>query len=516
MRREGQIAAGETHAMRGWLALALASLVGAGLFSLAVLLARMPPFDRLVTDPVWFRRALVVHVDLALVVWFAAVLGALFHLVPARGRTGWWTRAGVKVSALGTAVIVAGSLVPGTTPVLANYVPVLDHPVYLVGLGLVALGLVMTLVCRRLLPGHEARAGIDGLPASARTGARAAALLFLIAMVTLVITIVKLPDGLPPANRYELLFWGPGHILQVAHVAGMLTAWSILAGRALGRDVIGRKAAAVLFGLLVLPALAGPMLAGSGPASISTHHGYTQLMRWGIFPVVLVTLGLLVRAIVRARREGTLPAGDRRLLALYASAVLAVLGFVLGALIRGSSTMIPAHYHASIGAVTASYMALVPLLLGAPVRAAVGRRAARLRARVVAWQPAIFGAGQAVFALGFALAGTQGMARKVYGAEQHVRTWLETVGLVVMGVGGLVAVAGGLAFLVIAGAAWRARTPLPLEDPDAASLDPETDGQPLAPAGAGRRHPAAVLHAVGLARAVEHAAGKAAVRGGRP
>lgn len=72
----------------------------------------------------------------------------------------------------------------------------------------------------------------------------------------------------------------------------------------------------------------------------------------------------------------------------------------------------------------------------------------------------MFGVGQAVFAVGFALAGAHGMARKAYGAEQHIRTTAETVGLGIMGLGGLMAVSGGLVFLWIVGAAWRERIAL--------------------------------------------------------
>jgi hypothetical protein len=60
-----------------------------------------------------------------------------------------------------------------------------------------------------------------------------------------------------------------------------------------------------------------------------------------------------------------------------------------------------------------------------------------------------FGGGQAVFGLGFALAGAYGLGRKQYGAEQHVRSLGEYLGLGVMGLGGLVAVAGGLLFLAV-------------------------------------------------------------------
>jgi cytochrome c oxidase subunit 1 len=54
-----------------------------------------------------------------------------------------------------------------------------------------------------------------------------------------------------------------------------------------------------------------------------------------------------------------------------------------------------------------------------------------------------------VFGLGFALAGAYGLGRKQYGTEQHVRSLGEYLGLSVMGLGGFVAVAGGIFFLAV-------------------------------------------------------------------
>ncbi len=65
-----------------WLGLALGVLALAGLFSLVVVVGRMPPFDRLVTDPLFFKRGLVVHVNLALVAWFYSFVAALLFLLP--------------------------------------------------------------------------------------------------------------------------------------------------------------------------------------------------------------------------------------------------------------------------------------------------------------------------------------------------------------------------------------------------------------------------------------------------
>jgi heme/copper-type cytochrome/quinol oxidase subunit 1 len=133
------------------------------------------------------------------------------------------------------------------------------------------------------------------------------------------------------------------------------------------------------------------------------------------------------------------------------SALLTLLGFALGAGIRGSNTMIPAHYHASIGGITAAFMTVTYLMLRA-FGFSISTR--RLR-RAAAWQPITYGVGQMIFASGFALAGIYGMSRKTYGAEQAGRGLGESIGLGVMGIGGLIAVVGGLLFLGIVASIWR-------------------------------------------------------------
>src|SRR5438045_2418062 len=75
----------ERTAAARWLALAIGSLVLAGTLSILLVIGRMPPFDRLVTDPMFFRRCLVVHVDLALVVCFSALTCATSYAVAPDG-----------------------------------------------------------------------------------------------------------------------------------------------------------------------------------------------------------------------------------------------------------------------------------------------------------------------------------------------------------------------------------------------------------------------------------------------
>ena len=444
---------------RAWFGLAISVLILAGLFALLLVIARMPPFDRMVTDAGFFRRCLVVHVTLSLVLWFYSFVVGLLFLLPARRGGARLASCSAPLAWIGVGLMVVAAWWPGTQPVMSNYIPMIDHPAFALGLAAAGAGMLAAVLSRRLLP----VAHVSWMPVSpaVHSGLRAAALALFLAALTFFSARLALTPGLEPKTHYELLFWGGGHVLQLASVIGMLVVWLLLASSVLGRSPVSQRAGAWLFGLLLLPWLVSPLLPMGGTWTALYRDGFTHLMRWGLFPVVVVVAVLCWIPLRRARRAGDASLRDPRVSAFAISVGLTGAGFLLGALIRGSNTVVPAHYHASIGAVTVAFMAVTYTVLehlAVPVPAGRWRRTA-------AWQPALYGGGQLVFALGFALAGARGMTRKTYGVEQAGRDFVESTGLVVMGVGGFVAIAGGLLFLSIVAVAWLRR-------PARASLDP--------------------------------------------
>lgn len=481
---------------RRWFALAVGSLVVAGLLSLAVVVGRLPFLSRIIDDPLFFKRCLVVHVDLALVVWFYAFLASLLAL-GTQARPGKVRTVAYALAVGGVLSMLAGALVRGAQPVLANYVPVIDHPLFSGGLTAFFVGALLyfihTLSAATPRPKNE-------LPADVLLGLQSAAVLLVIAAATWVSARAGLPAGLDVYTRAEFLAWGPGHVLQAANACAMLAVWLWLLDRATGTPVLSRRVAQLVFGALVLPQAAMPLLTARGTLDALYHTGATQLMRWTIFPAILAVLAIGTRHLWRhrlrvgspvpqagrkdspipSRRRGTrttnlglpLPSAARSLAArtaltgFGASAALALLGLVLGACIRGSTTLVPAHYHASLGAVTVAFMTAAYFVCDAVAR---GNSHAAVRESV--WRSAkrqltLFGVGQTVFVLGFAIGGAYGLGRKTYASEQHVRSAGEVGGLIVMGLGGLVAVAGGLWFLFLVlremRGGWRSRAARPL------------------------------------------------------
>jgi len=450
---------------RTWLGLSLGSLVFAGLFALAVVIGRMPPFDRFVTDPLFFKRCLVAHVNLSLIVFMYGFVVSLLFLFPGRAERRGISRYAIYLAITGMALILIGAGVPDSQPVLANYVPTIDHWLFRLGQALFGLGIFASLLDLRLyLPTKEEERerskGTIEIPAAARAGLRATACALLLAAITFTIAWFGRPMGVAVDVYYELLAWGGGHVLQLACVLAMVSVWLILLHSALGTSPVSGAAAALLFLALLFPWFLSPALTLSGTQSSTYMGGFTRLMRWGIFPITLIFFLLCMTALVRAWREGTIDGRrvltDLRLSGFLASSGLTLLGFVLGAFIRESNTMIPAHYHASVGAVTVAFMAITFLLLDA-FRIAIPNPMLR---RAAAWQPLLYGTGMALFASGFAFAGAHGMGRKMYGVEQASRGLAESLGLAVMGIGGFISIAGGLLFLAIISAAWWRGTEL--------------------------------------------------------
>lgn len=436
--------------------LAIGSLLLAGCLSLLLVVGRIPGLAEWVSDPQFFKRCLVVHVDLALVVWFFALGAGLYSLLPGDRNSHTAFRLGFGIACAGVVAMMGGALVRDTAPVLSNYVPVIDNALFIIGLALFFGGLLncffngrLMVQTRLLQPGPKAgdRKSLR-VTADVATGLKAMAVAYILAMTTFFVSWVATPRELDPKSYYELVFWGGGHVLQVANIAGMLAVWLLLLSSILGEPILSQRSAHLLFGLLVIPHAIAPLLTCQGTLGSLYRLGFTRLMQFGIFPVVTIILALCVRRIRAAwcdEQIGSKELRDPRFVGFMASAALTLTGFLVGSAIRNSNTVIPAHYHASIGAVTVAYMAVTYLLfqpLGCVVPSGKWQR-------VLPWQLFLFGFGQVIFAIGFGFGGLHGLSRKAYGAEQHIRSLGELIGIGIMGFGGLIAVAGGILFLIV-------------------------------------------------------------------
>ena len=428
----------------GWLLLALTALALSTLCALLLVAARTPMLAALGAPGELFGRALALHVTLAVVVWFLSC-AAGFWTMAGGGNPGTWRWTSMSLSGAGLAAMVIPLFLGGARPVLANYVPVLDHPVFLAGLVLFIAGVVLSGavtasdIARRLRQ--------DGQPwrlgALLSMFAAAMALAALIASITLA--------GLPSTpNGFEVVAWAPGHVLQFVHVLLLMSVWTILGEGVLGEAVAPRRWIAALLLLAAAPVLAAPFIYAAYPVDgIAFRRACTLLMAWGSWPAAAL---LAVRLLVKMARAGRAALAAPQAPGLLLSIVLFLLGCLLGALIRGDSTMVPAHYHGTVGAVTLSYMALGYRLLPVFGHARVDGKAQRR-------QLLLYGGGLVMLALALAWSGWIGVPRKTPHAELAIAYPAYFAAMTLVGLGGLLAVGGACWFVVnLLRSLYRTRT----------------------------------------------------------
>jgi len=424
---------------RGWLQLALAAIIGAGVYSILLVASRTPGLAGLFPVENFFRVALVVHVDLSVLVWFVAIAGIFWSInsTPRWTALGW---AAFAVAVAGTILLAAAPFAQRAEPVMANYVPVLDGAVFLAGLVAIAAGVAM-LVLRGMVAVPRVGTRLDGA-AALRFGLNSSVVATAIALAAFAWSWLDVPRGLEGKAYYELLFWGGGHVLQFTWTLLMMVSWLWLAS-AIGAPVpLTPRVAVLLFAVALVSVFLTPViyLAYAVP-SVEHYRLLTWLMRFGgglaMLPMTLAVLIALVSARVTGETQRPLRA------ALASSLVLFAAGGLIGFMIEGSNVRIPAHYHGSIVGITLAFMGVVYHLLPQ-----LGYRAPA--GRLATWQPYVYGAGQLLHIAGLLWSGGYGVQRKVAGSEQVLRTTSEVIGMGVMGFGGLVAIIGGVLFLVVA------------------------------------------------------------------
>jgi len=439
------VPAGARRALaRGWLWLAVLSLIGSGVFSVLLVLSRTPGVNQWLPVADFFRVALVVHVDLSVLVWFIAVAGLLWSLNSApRGiRSGW----------VALALAGAGALMMSLAPfldrgeaVMANYIPVLDGPLFLAGLVVFGIGAAL-LVLRSLWLAPRLGVSFDGAGAL-RFGLNASVVATAVALLAFAWSLAVVPRTLAGKAYYEIAFWGGGHALQFTWTLLMLVAWLWLAGASGARVRLSPRIALLMFALALASVFVTPWAyLAYDVASVEHRNLLTWAMRLGGGVAILPT-GL---AVVLALAGAPAPDATARPLraALVSSVLLFAAGGLIGVFISGSNVRIPAHYHGCIVGVTLALMGLVYQLLPQLGYAAPGARLATL-------QPWLYGSGQLLHIVGLVWSGGYGVQRKVAGAEQVLRSPGEIAGMGLMGLGGLIAIVGGLLFVVVVVKAMR-------------------------------------------------------------
>jgi cytochrome c oxidase subunit 1 len=397
--------------------------------------------------------------------------------------------------ALGMSMVNAMVLQGQADVLFTSYPPLRAHPLYYLGIILFAVGaLVVTgLFFAALVVARRERRYAGSVPL-VTFGALTAAI---IAVITLVHgAVIYIPTflwsldlmGMDP-QVYRMLWWGLGHSSQQINVAAHVSIWYLLAGLTVGGVVVNEKVSRMAFALYILfisMASAHHLLVdpGMGPAwkvwntSYAMYLAVLASMVHGFTVPAGIEMGQRLRGYTRGLFEWLkkAPWGDPGFSGAALSVVIfgffgGITGVTIGTeqinLIAHNTLRVPGHFHTTVvGGTALAFMAVtyyvLPLIF---------------RKRVAFWglatvQPYLFGIGIVIMAMSMIFQGIFGVPRRHWDTsfsnapftiEYHpvVQLFQAT-----MGIGGLLAIAGGLAYILIAVVSVFLGRPFRLEDGD--------------------------------------------------
>jgi hypothetical protein len=428
----------------GWAWLAVGALAVAGAFAILLALSRIPGMEN---APLWplgfFYKGLVIHVVFSLVIWLMGIFAFLVSVATLKlsgedMRLAPVGRIGQGAILVGFPCLFAPAFLDATQPELANYIPLIRHPAYDIGLMALALG-VLAPVVRLLvnLPGRLAA------PPPLAIAMALAGFIYVLALACFAIAGTLLArSGDLIWSRAEL-FWGGGHLLQFVYAALMLTNWSILARSSLGEKAVDSRVFLVCVFLVALIAIPAPAFyAAFAPFSVGQDSAF-RLLQFGLAAPTLMFAASLVARARALRPPAEWPWRDPAFFALATSLALFALGGVMGLMISGSDTRTPAHYHAVITAVSVSSVGML-LTFGLEE---LGRLPAP--ARLTRVLIGLYGGGQFVASMAMFVAGGYGAARKTPTGAGSLDA-VAAAGMAVHGIASIFTIIGGAAFVVIA------------------------------------------------------------------
>ena len=455
---------------------AVVFLLLGGIAAILLALTRWQAVHLLRVD--WYYRILTFHGLNMLIFWILFFEVAVLYFactVPLNcrlfSRKIAWTS--VLMMLVG-AVMVDYIILAGKADVLmTSYLPLLAHPLFYLGIILVAVGTLIAVFnyFATLYIAKRDRTYEGSVPL-VTFGATAAAI---IAVVTLLHgAVVMIPTFTfsmgwtpePDPMWYRTIWWGLGHQSQQVNVCAMVALWYLIANLTTGARPINESVCRVAFVLYILfinLASAHHLLVDPGVGATWKIWNTSYAMYLAVLASMIHGFTVPASIEVAMREKGYLkglfgwainapwrnPAFSAMVLSLLIFGFIGgITGVTLGTqqinIIAHNTLRITGHFHATVvGGTTLAFMGatyyIIPLIFR---RDFVWRSLARI-------QPWLFGGGILLVSIGMSFAGSVGVPRRVndiepagvFGPAAHLF-------LAVMGIGAIIAVTGLLIFAV--------------------------------------------------------------------
>jgi cytochrome c oxidase subunit 1 len=448
-----------------------------GIAALLLALTRWQTVHLLPAD--WFYRILTFHGINMLILWILFFEVAILYFACTTplnaklfSKKVAWVSFGMMLT--GGVMVDYIILVGQADVMMTSYLPLLAHPLFYLGIILVAVGTLIGVFnyFATLYVAKRDKAYTGSVPI-VTFGATAAAI---IAVVTLLHgAIVMIPTftysmGWTPAPDpawYRLIWWGLGHQSQQVNVCAMVSVWYLLSHVILGARPVNEavcRTAFVLYILFINLASAHHLLVDPGVGATWKIWNTSYAMYLAVLASMIhgftVPAGIEIAMREKGHTRGifgwvtALPWKNPALSGTVLSVLIfgflgGITGVTLGTqqinIIAHNTLRIPGHFHVTVvGGTTLAFMALayyvIPLIFQRDF----------ILPRLARWQPWIFGLGITALSFGMSFAGSMGVSRRswdidaqgIYGPAAHL--WLG-----VLGIGGVLAFLGLLIFVLL-------------------------------------------------------------------
>ncbi|MEY3197007.1 MAG: hypothetical protein RLZZ59_375 [Pseudomonadota bacterium] len=416
-----------------WSKIAITALGLSGLYSIILVFLRAPLIKDLVQDKEIFKVALVVHVDLSVLVWFlsGAAIIWMYNIYSTHYTETLTTRYNMVIMSVKILALIAilGIGMMALSPLTSyhssvsmnNYIPMFDNILFTSGISLFSTSiLILALISISRLPRtHDQYAGFIG------------ALIFLISVCCFVMSYWKIMREISyPLDLhgfYEMLFWSGGHSMQFLYLHIMYFAWIF------ALDTKHKFPAIQLITMwtnlvVVIPLI--PMHFMYNIDSPEFIRFFTIHMKYAGAVSSLFMIGSIFVETFYAERN------SKWLLGIALSVLLFISGGLIGLIISEINVTIPAHYHGSVVSVTIAMMVMIYHMMNFEAQ----------EVKIANTQLLTYTIGQALHIAGLALSGGYGVLRKNPEMMLSIQAKI-TMGI--MGLGGLIAIIGGLMFVML-------------------------------------------------------------------
>jgi cytochrome c oxidase subunit I len=408
-----------------WFILSVLALAFSGLYSFLPYTLRTPFLAKLLNMDNLFNLSLMVHVNLGVLVWFLSC-NAMFMTIVNKERFSSASLIAFLSSMTGTIFIIASPFIGESEPIKNNYIPILHNLAFILGISLFLSGILLQSLLTIFSFDQIKRNPIN-------LTIYISSLIFIVASICLAQSAMQLKTlaetrFMDMLEYYELLFWGAGHVLQFNYVQLIIIVWILVADKFNIPEKLFSSFQWLNFILIascIFPYWIYPL------DSVESYDFFTSHMRY--------TGGILL-AIIGAWILFKCPPRKPLEISIFGTSIFMILsGGIIGYLITGANVTIPAHYHGVIIGITIGLMGLFYLLLPK-----MGFQ--RVKSKSAIWQLLLYTIGQFIHILALAISGGYGALRKSPGVELTMKA---KIFMGIMGIGGTIALIGGIAFVVL-------------------------------------------------------------------